>query len=688
MNLDKLKEAARRHELRDEWRKAIEIYQKALLDLAQAGEPADPSLHNRVGDLELKAGGIAEAIRAYEQAADAYADQGFFNNAIALCGKILRLTPGRTATFLRLAELHARKNVLPEIRRNLTEYVGRMAQSGHLQPLETALRGFSDRFAHTGELRALMADVLSSAGTGAEVQPHLAEMAGRLGLAETTPQGGQHGGRVPVQPPATGGLVFLDTGIDLPGIALGGPPPEPFEADAFTAGPLPEADSLDADLVDPGRAGTDAIPSLPFVEPTMLSPGPGTMAPGSTIAGLQPTAYDLSPHEAVPAPPLLYVPVPELVEIPGLEPLPEFEPGAVEAPPLELLSIESDDEALPLLGVASSLAASPPGGFSEPLFDQLDLEEMVAKARYTGEGPDLRAASATDLREHGVALVREERWQAAYDVLSELIRRTPGAVALHQERVEIAFRAGDRPQLVGAYLSLANALEQAGARENARLVFGRVLEHDPTNPEAAAAVAALSGAGLTAADDPPAMPGAEPGNEFVDLGALILDPEPERDSRMRVDQGEPEKEEDVDFRETLEQFKQGIAENIDLTDFQAHYDLGIAFKEMGLLDEAIAQFQKALRAPEGRLRSSEALGVAFFEKGRTGIAEQVLARAIEALPGADDEKIGLIYWLGRAHEAQGRAEDALRWYERALAVDITFLDLGERIQRLTVERVQ
>jgi tetratricopeptide (TPR) repeat protein len=120
MNLDKLKDSARRHELREEWRKAIEIYQRALQDVARGGEPADPSLYNRIGDLELKAGESGAAVQAYEQAADTYSEQGFFNNAIALCGKILRVNPGRTATFLRLADLHARKNVLAESRRNLS----------------------------------------------------------------------------------------------------------------------------------------------------------------------------------------------------------------------------------------------------------------------------------------------------------------------------------------------------------------------------------------------------------------------------------------------------------------------------------------------------------------------------------------------------------------------------------------
>ena len=44
----------------------------------------------------------------------------------------------------------------------------------------------------------------------------------------------------------------------------------------------------------------------------------------------------------------------------------------------------------------------------------------------------------------------------------------------------------------------------------------------------------------------------------------------------------------VDFSDMLERFKQGIAENVSDEDHEAHYDLGVAYKEMGLLDEAIA----------------------------------------------------------------------------------------------------
>jgi tetratricopeptide (TPR) repeat protein len=194
-----------------------------------------------------------------------------------------------------------------------------------------------------------------------------------------------------------------------------------------------------------------------------------------------------------------------------------------------------------------------------------------------------------------------------------------------------------------------------------------------------------------AAPAPPApaqapVPAPAPsGGEFVDLGALILDEQQVRDTRMRIGQTQPIEDEDQAFHEALAEFKRGIDANLEANDFQAHYDLGIAFKEMGLLDEAIAQFQKALRSPDGRLRTSEQLGAAFYAKGQFAICEAVLRRAVDGLPGADDEKIGLLYWLGRALEAQQRGRDALPLYERALAVDIRFLDLGERVERLGAE---
>src|SRR5437899_9210415 len=149
--------------------------------------------------------------------------------------------------------------------------------------------------------------------------------------------------------------------------------------------------------------------------------------------------------------------------------------------------------------------------------------------------------------------------------------------------------------------------------------------------------------------------------DFVDLGSMLTEDDeatPARDTRMTVADEEPTGDEEQDFQDMLTRFKQGIDENIDETDFQSHYDLGVAFKEMGLIDEAIAELQKALRAAEGKLSSSEMIGICFFEKGAYGVAESILRRGLDLPASGDQERLGVLYWLGRALEQQGKKADA------------------------------
>jgi tetratricopeptide (TPR) repeat protein len=320
--------------------------------------------------------------------------------------------------------------------------------------------------------------------------------------------------------------------------------------------------------------------------------------------------------------------------------------------------------------------------------------------RLLSGGEDIRGLEELELALAGYERLGE--WPRAAELSERLVVLAPDTIRHHQKRVELAFRSGERAPLLAAYLALGDALARAGASEKAMAVFGRVHEHDPGNAHAIAALAALRGeaksviepAAAPPAPTPPAVPVAEvrsapksSDSSFVDLGSMILDEGSPRDTRMRVDRADPkDKDEQREFQEILEQFKRGIEQNLDSEDYEAHYDLGIAFKEMGLLDEAIAEFQKALRSPQGRLRTSEALGICFYDKGQFGISETVLRRAVETDDAGDEAKIGLLYWLGRAAEAQGKELDAITSYERALAVDIRFMDLSDRVHRLAADR--
>ncbi len=675
MNLDKLKESARKYEQSGQWRPAIDVYKKALREFEESGEGVpDPSLYNRIGDLEMRGSDSGAAIRAYEQASDLYTEQGFFNNAIALCSKILRANPGRTSTYLRLAQLNARKNFVGDAKRNLVEYIERMDALHHREDSLAAVKSFALQFAGNPDIGPMLVELLRAASRNEEEGEQFERLAQELeahgGAAGSpthrerlatpeidvdgpavSPSPGAQSGRRPV---GGDGLVFIDVGAGY------GQPAEP-------GGPndVGEAWRRDTGVIDGLEFTRDSVDDGAELVPDLLTESPFGTDP------LEITETDADPLDIDSYPSV------ELVD------------GSSEAEE-DFMAETLDLEEAPPAGAAPTVgqnlvffpfdAEAPPAPAPEP-----GVSDVAAyardRARVLFEIGD-RSGGIAALDEALRQLEATGRLQEAVRTAEDLIQLEPDVIFRYQKRVELAYRAGDREAMVGSYLGLAAALLRAGGVDHALNVYRRVLEHDAENQAARSAIATLEAA---KADARPKPPPPAPEDSFIDLGSLIFDEPQSRDTRIRVGQQAPIEDENVAFQEALEQFKRGIDENIDAEDFQAHYDLGIAFKEMGLLDEAIAQFQKALRAPEGRLKTSEQLGISFFDKGRFAIAEAVLRRAIESLSGGDEDKIGLIYWLGRSLESQRRFEEALRFYERALAVDIRLLDVGDRVHRLTTE---
>ncbi|HEV2131508.1 MAG TPA: tetratricopeptide repeat protein [Longimicrobiaceae bacterium] len=112
------------------------------------------------------------------------------------------------------------------------------------------------------------------------------------------------------------------------------------------------------------------------------------------------------------------------------------------------------------------------------------------------------------------------------------------------------------------------------------------------------------------------------------------------------------------------------------------YERGIAFKGMGLLDEAIAELQAALREGARPVATLEALGECFFAKEQFSLAARVLERA-PRVPGAEEEElIGVYYWLARCEEELGHTDGARDHLERVLSHDIRFRDARARLEAL------
>ncbi|HKR09618.1 MAG TPA: tetratricopeptide repeat protein [Gemmatimonadaceae bacterium] len=173
-------------------------------------------------------------------------------------------------------------------------------------------------------------------------------------------------------------------------------------------------------------------------------------------------------------------------------------------------------------------------------------------------------------------------------------------------------------------------------------------------------------------------------DHYVDLGDWLREERGPRSYRMIAEEDHNRQEgEEADFTDMLEKFKAGVAANVDDEDFDSHYDLGIAYKEMGLIDEAIAEFQKALRGATHRIRAYEALGQCFIDRNDYDTAITVLGRALRE-PGMEDEDlIGVLYLLGYSSEGSKKPRDAAAYYQRVFAIDIDFRDVSKRLKQMT-----
>src|SRR6476469_8494013 len=145
-NVAKLKKQAAEFEQKRQFDKALAVYVKLLDSFDEHADEIDVALFNRVGDLILRQGKVAEAVDYYEKAVDRYRETGFLNNAIALCNKILRHSPGRASVYYKLGRISAEKGFKNDAKINFLEYADRMQKSGKPEEAFRALKEFAGLF--------------------------------------------------------------------------------------------------------------------------------------------------------------------------------------------------------------------------------------------------------------------------------------------------------------------------------------------------------------------------------------------------------------------------------------------------------------------------------------------------------------------------------------------------------------
>src|SRR5262249_31412127 len=164
---------------------------------------------------------------------------GFFNNAIALCNKILRHSPGRASVYYKLGKISAQKGFRNDAKVNFLEYADRMQKAGKVDEAFRALTEFADLCPDQDEIRLMLAEQLSKAGRKDEAIEQLQILHERYDGDGQTAEAAATVARMraidpKVEPRAaadrsrkttSGELVFIDLDTPPAGRAVTPPPP-------------------------------------------------------------------------------------------------------------------------------------------------------------------------------------------------------------------------------------------------------------------------------------------------------------------------------------------------------------------------------------------------------------------------------------------------------------------------------
>jgi len=137
--------------------------------------------------------------------------------------------------------------------------------------------------------------------------------------------------------------------------------------------------------------------------------------------------------------------------------------------------------------------------------------------------------------------------------------------------------------------------------------------------------------------------------------------------------------------EVFSEFKKGLERVVPSNDVDTHYDLGIAYKEMGLLDDAVQVFEVARQGSQGQPKELDCLTMIGLLQGMRGDLPKAVAAFRDALasPHAGPREASLRYELGLAHEAAGAAGKALGQYLAVQKAEPGHRDVADRVHRLS-----
>jgi len=143
-----------------------------------------------------------------------------------------------------------------------------------------------------------------------------------------------------------------------------------------------------------------------------------------------------------------------------------------------------------------------------------------------------------------------------------------------------------------------------------------------------------------------------------------------------------------ELQEIFDELKEQTGDLKPLIDFETHYSLGLAYKDMDLLDEAISEFQMAFRTAgiqdleNDYIHCCNMLGVCFKRKQMPKVAIMWFERGLKIPDRTEDEYQALRFEIGLCYEETGKIDKAIDIFTQVYGIDVNYRKVSEKLQQL------
>jgi tetratricopeptide (TPR) repeat protein len=322
----------------------------------------------------------------------------------------------------------------------------------------------------------------------------------------------------------------------------------------------------------------------------------------------------------------------------------------------------------------------------------------------------------------------------ARNLLETFTKKEPDNIDLHLKLKSLYVDTGDKEKAVGEYLILHELYIKGGEVVNGERMIQEAHEISPEDPRLAGMVVPQA---AEIAVPPSEMPSIEdyseeiaeadfysrqglideareilerlqtlfPGDREISrrlesVGQVVDGVEKEYTAEKKEEEPQLTEEEalaveeiaepalDSDVLDIFNEFKKGLENELEEEDYETHYNLGIAYKEMGLIDDAIREFQRSRKDPEKFVNSSNMLGICYIEKNLYPLAIEVLKDAIEKMEDRGESYWAMHYDLAGAYEKNGNIKEALDIYTQIYGWNSKFRAVSDKIDQLKTSSME